>query len=64
MADDWHERYGAASKEYLEAETEYEIAEKAMARAVFRRNSAERNLNRIYRERIDLINGAVGGEKL
>lgn len=55
---DYSKRYDAATEEMAAALVEWDLAEKAMARANARRSSAERNVHRLYQERIGQINEA------
>lgn len=50
---DWNTRYNAAVEESTIARIEWDAAERALARANARRDKAEREMHRLFQERID-----------
>jgi hypothetical protein len=63
MSDDWHKRYEAARVEMEEARILWNEADSAMARANARRQRAERELHRVFQERMDIIAGSTAPVK-
>ena len=51
--DRWHDDYKRARKEYDEAEAHYRNVEANMAAATARRNKAERELSRLFAQRMN-----------